>query len=301
MAAAIHNTQNRADGNSNSGCHREIGTSMGASLAARQGPMDAAALAKALGEQQRAAEARRVKLAVATGGQAPPHRGGAGGARVVVGQQGSGPIGLDPSAFLSRQGEGDGSRGGGGGQVGGAGRGDAKLLGELLQSGAVQQAVLVARLAATRALGAFWAAGDVRGALGHLQLLRDCSVTADFLRAGGLRSCSSLESAALFLPSVACLLESAFEQHLSQALTAALELLGGYGRIVADTRAAAALPGVGIDLKAEERLERCDACYGEFSRMHRHLASLSHQPLAIRQPAKELARQMEGVLGLPPS
>ena len=137
--------------------------------------------------------------------------GARGGAHGHGGEEGvSGPLGLDPASFVPRpvvsmadaRARGGGDAGGSGG-VGGArlvsasGGIDADpgqaaaLLDALLTPGTVQRPVLALRLTALRALGAFWAQGDVRGAMAHLGKLGDAAVVADFLRAGGLRRCAS--------------------------------------------------------------------------------------------------------------
>jgi hypothetical protein len=160
----------------------------------RGGALDSAGLARALQLTQLGAGADAARRS-ARAAQPQPQPA----VTRLIQQGGQAPLGRDPAVFIPKA-----AAAAAAAACAGAGDGadadvaaDGARLDALLAPSAVQQSVLLARLSAVRALGAFWRAADARGALRHLAALDDNAITSDFVKAGGLRGCAQGERAGL--------------------------------------------------------------------------------------------------------
>eukprot|EP00325_Prymnesiales_sp_UTEX-LB-985_P001745 CAMPEP_0174710366 /NCGR_PEP_ID=MMETSP1094-20130205/12021_1 /TAXON_ID=156173 /ORGANISM="Chrysochromulina brevifilum, Strain UTEX LB 985" /LENGTH=631 /DNA_ID=CAMNT_0015909165 /DNA_START=20 /DNA_END=1915 /DNA_ORIENTATION=+ len=152
-----------------------------------------------------------------------------------------------------------------------------------------QQQLLAERLTAIRTLHSFWAAGDVKQMLQHLQRVSDPCVVVDLLRAGILTGGRlDLECAIVLLPTLAVALDSAHDEHALASIQAVSQLLLIFGQLICSTRAIAK-DMLGVDLSAEARQQRCQAAFELFGALLPRLEQLSALGSSIRRPARELA------------
>ena len=133
-----------------------------------------------------------------------------------------------------------------------------------------------------------------------LQLLRrgEPAVSADLIRAGVLRvSGLDLEDVSLALPTLASLLRTPHIEYQLVALEAASQMLHNFGPLITANRAVPQ-DAFGVDLSAEARQQRCQACFELFCELRKMLNHLiaGHGP--TRDSAVSLRAKMQGVLGI---
>ena len=199
---------------------------------------------------------------------------------------------------------------------------------ELVGQSARQNACLAERLESLRSLLSFWEAGDVKRVsrtprrtsprlstlpasqahgrraapraqmLQYLQRLDDPSVAVDVVKAGVLKGGRlDLECALVLLPTLDNLLASTYEAHAIAALEAVSQLVLIFGQLIRNTRAIAR-DMLGVDLSAEARQQRCQACYEQFLAMVPRLRQLALGSGNLKRAAAELLESLDHELGL---
>jgi len=174
------------------------------------------------------------------------------------------------------------------------------LLADLVKSSARQEACLSERLTALRTLRSFWEAGEVKKMLQYLQRL-DSPSALDIIRSGMLTQGGrlDLECALVLIPTLATLLQSTYDEHIVVAVEAVLHILHTFGQLISTTRAIAR-DMLGVDLSAEARQQRCQACYEHFAALIPRVRELSTGKVGqlAKQPALELLQALHDELGL---
>ena len=209
-----------------------------------------------------------------------------------------------------------------------ADRSEEQLMAELVGQSAQQNACLAERLESLRSLLSFWEAGDVKRVsrtprrtsprmstlpasdvhgrragprsqmLQYLQRLDDPSVAVDVVKAGVLKGGRlDLECALVLLPTLDNLLGSTYEAHAIAALEAVSQLVLIFGQLIRNTRAIAR-DMLGVDLSAEARQQRCQACYEQFLAMVPRLRQLALGSGNLKRAAAELLESLDHELGL---
>ena len=132
----------------------------------------------------------------------------------------------------------------------------------------------------------------------QLRQVDDVSVCADLMRAGILQSGTlDLEGASLVLLVLAPLLASTKEDHQLVALEAVSSLLLNFGPLIRSNRSI--VPGaVGVDLSAEARQQRCQACFERFVEIRASLDRLSASEGRVGVTAASLRTKMQNELQL---
>ena len=134
--------------------------------------------------------------------------------------------------------------------------------------------------------------------LQHLQRLDDPSVAVDVVRAGVLKGGRlDLECALVLLPTLDSLLSSTYEDHALAAIHAVSQLVLIFGQLIRNTRAIAR-DMLGVDLSAEARQQRCQACYEQFSAMLPRLRELALGSGRLQRAAAEVLESLRAELGL---
>jgi len=299
------------------GKHKNMATSMGDSLTAADDdgtafvasqlpPARYAAAAQPQQPQQRAAPTQEPPP--------PSHPNGAG----AVPADRDVPLGLDPAAFLPKPkkapvgtgaaGAGAGPRAGPGARQGpGVGAGgrqlsaeeQTRLVAELLEKSSMQRSCMQQRLGSLRVLQRYWQAGDTKRMVAQLAEMGDPSLVVDLLKTGCLLHTSlDLEGALLLLPLLTQLLLARFDDHQVAAVDALQQLLLSFGGLIVSSRAAKGHPGVGVDLLAEDRRQRCEKCHEHFAELRPHAARLAAGTGKAKQGAAELVSALREQLGI---
>ncbi|THU71793.1 hypothetical protein C4D60_Mb04t05260 [Musa balbisiana] len=140
-----------------------------------------------------------------------------------------------------------------------------------------------------------WERNDVKGVVGAIEKMSDFAVSADVL--GCLKDKGdivTLDICTSLLPLLTCLLESNMDRHVGVSLGMLLNLVRIFGPVIHSTLSAG--PSVGVDLQAEQRLERCNSCFIELEKVKHRISSMSRRGGSIAKAAQELNLALQEVL-----
>ncbi|CAN6298938.1 unnamed protein product [Urochloa humidicola] len=142
-----------------------------------------------------------------------------------------------------------------------------------------------------------WQRNDIKGSIDTTWRMLDFAVTTDVINALMENSnCITLDICASLLRLSSSLLESKYDRHLSVALGMILSLVKSFGATISS--ALSAMPTVGVDLEAEQRLERCSLCFQELKKASASLKSLTRRQGEVGRSAQELALFLQDILQL---
>ncbi|KAG0474302.1 hypothetical protein HPP92_013988 [Vanilla planifolia] len=139
-----------------------------------------------------------------------------------------------------------------------------------------------------------WGRKDVKGLISALEKMSDHAVSADIV--GVLIDKSdiiTLDLCTCLLPVLTSLLDSKMDRHLGICMEILLKLVKTFGPLIHSTLSAG--PSVGIDIQAEQRLERCNLCFIELEKISRSLLSLTRKGGSIAKSALELNLALQGM------
>ncbi|GMG98946.1 hypothetical protein Nepgr_000786 [Nepenthes gracilis] len=143
------------------------------------------------------------------------------------------------------------------------------------------------RLAKLQIVRRYWERNDIKGAISAMEKMGDHGVISDvtsFLTEK--TDVVTLEICTGLLPLLAFLLESDMDRHLDISLDLLIKLVRVFGSVIYS--ALSAPSSVGVDIEAEQRLERCNLCYVELERVKRCLPSLTRRGGSVAKSAQEL-------------
>ncbi|XP_047341054.1 katanin p80 WD40 repeat-containing subunit B1 homolog KTN80.4 [Impatiens glandulifera] len=143
------------------------------------------------------------------------------------------------------------------------------------------------RLAKLQVVHRYWDRRDIKGALRAMEKMNDHAVLADVI--GFLTEKSdgvTLDICTCMLPLLNLLLESQTDRHQGISLEMLLKMVRVFGSIIYS--AVSASSPVGVDIEAEQRLERCNLCYIELEKVKHCLPVLSRKGGSIAKSAQEL-------------
>ena len=116
----------------------------------------------------------------------------------------------------------------------------------------------------------------------QLDELADPVILANVVKAGAItKSHLDLESALVLLPNLRPLLCSPCDEHVLAAMEAAAHIVHTFGKLIRSTRALAK-DMLGVDLSAETRQQRCQACYEQLQMMMPEIEKLAKGRLKVR-------------------
>lgn len=140
----------------------------------------------------------------------------------------------------------------------------------------------------------FWDRNDVKGAIGAMEKMADHGVVADVV------SCLTekpdivtLEICTVLLPLLATLLESDVDRHIGISLEMLVKLVRVFGSVIYS--AISASSSVGVDIEAEQRIERCNLCYIELEGVKHRLPALMRRGGSVAKSAQELNLALNSV------
>ncbi|CAM0956652.1 unnamed protein product [Alopecurus aequalis] len=146
-----------------------------------------------------------------------------------------------------------------------------------------------------------WQNNDIKGSVNAMRRMLDHAVTADVISVlmENTTKYITLDICTSVLPLACNLLESSYNRHLNIALGMILKLVKSFGATISSTLSAA--PPVGVDLEAEQRLERCNLCFGELKKVNASLISLTRREGKVGRSARELSLFLQDIFRLPSS
>ncbi|CAH8365073.1 unnamed protein product [Eruca vesicaria subsp. sativa] len=143
------------------------------------------------------------------------------------------------------------------------------------------------RLAKLQVVRRYWERNDVKNTIGSMEKMADNAVTADVLSIITERNeIMTLDTCTSLLPILTALLGSDMDQHLSVSLDMLLKLVRMYGSPIYSSLSAPA--SVGVDIEAEQRIERYSRCFVELEKVKACLPSLSRRGGLVAKSVLEL-------------
>ncbi|OEL28066.1 Katanin p80 WD40 repeat-containing subunit B1-like protein, partial [Dichanthelium oligosanthes] len=157
--------------------------------------------------------------------------------------------------------------------------------------------VMKSRLTKLEVVYRCWQRNDIKGSIDATWRMLDFAVTTDVVYALMENSnCITLDICASLLRLTSSLLESTYDRHLSVALGMILSLVKSFGATISS--ALSATPPVGVDLEADQRLERCSLCFQELKKVSATLKSLARRQGEVGRSAQELALFLQDIFQL---
>ncbi|XP_074563691.1 katanin p80 WD40 repeat-containing subunit B1 homolog KTN80.3-like isoform X2 [Curcuma longa] len=146
---------------------------------------------------------------------------------------------------------------------------------------------LKSRLMKLQMVKHFWEQNGIKGAIGAMAKLLDYSVQIDVINI--LKEnidLFTLELLSLFLPLFVGLLSSKVERHIIVTLSLLLELVKTFKPVITSTITTSST--VGVDIQAEQRLERCTNCFNHLEKIKQLLPPLIRRGGGVAKHAGEL-------------
>ncbi|XP_058099733.1 katanin p80 WD40 repeat-containing subunit B1 homolog KTN80.3 [Magnolia sinica] len=151
------------------------------------------------------------------------------------------------------------------------------------------------RLTKLQIVRRFWERNDLKGAISALEKMSDHAVLADVISVLMEKSdVVTLDICTCLLPVLTSLIESKMDRHIGISLEMLLKLVRIFGPVIHSTLSASS--SVGVDLQAEQRLERCNLCFIELEKVKRSLPSLTRRGGSVAKSAQELNLALQEVL-----
>nr|XP_009418645.1 PREDICTED: katanin p80 WD40 repeat-containing subunit B1 homolog isoform X1 [Musa acuminata subsp. malaccensis] len=155
--------------------------------------------------------------------------------------------------------------------------------------------VAQSRLTKLQIVYRLWERNDIKGVISAIEKMSDHAVSADVLSSLMDKSdIITLDICTALLPLLASLLESKMDRHLGISLEMLLKLVRIFGPVISSTLSAG--PSVGVDLQAEQRLERCNLCFIELEKVKHRISLLIRRGGSIAKSAKELNLALQNML-----
>jgi katanin p80 WD40 repeat-containing subunit B1 len=169
---------------------------------------------------------------------------------------------------------------------------DTEIIEELLLQHHVMSSIMQSRLTNMQVVRRFWIKNDMKGAIEAMKKMADQSVLVEVLSVFMEKTdLLTLEICYLLIPLLNGLLSADNDRFLVTALELLGKLVETFGPIIHATRTSA--PSIGVDLQAEQRLDRCNMCYHELQAVGRSLLPLIRKGGDVTKAA----RNLQDVLG----
>ncbi|KAJ6323336.1 hypothetical protein OIU77_013036 [Salix suchowensis] len=157
----------------------------------------------------------------------------------------------------------------------------------------------------------YWERNDVKGAIGAMEKMADHAVLSDVISIVADKiDIVTLDICTCLLPLLTDLLESDMDSavtqlagdkrdfpgvlwHLSISLDMLLKLVRTFGSMIYSTLSAST--SVGVDIEAEQRLERCNICFVELEKVKRCVLALTRKGGSVAKYAHELNLALQEV------
>jgi katanin p80 WD40 repeat-containing subunit B1 len=154
---------------------------------------------------------------------------------------------------------------------------------------------LHSRLAKLQVVQKYFLRNDVKGAIIAMEKMADPAVLADVVNSLTEKiEIVTLEICTCLLPVLSVLLESDVDRHRGIALEMVLKLVRLFGSVIYSSLSASS-SSVGVDIEAEQRLERCNLCFIELEKMKCFLPALTRKGGSIAKFAHELNLALQEV------
>ncbi|XP_050375143.1 katanin p80 WD40 repeat-containing subunit B1 homolog KTN80.4 isoform X2 [Argentina anserina] len=170
---------------------------------------------------------------------------------------------------------------------------DEDAIADLLEKHDQFVSTMQSRSAKLQVVYRFWQRNDVKGVIGAMEKMSDHAVIADVVSIMTDKiDVVNLDVCTCLLPLLTGLLKSKMDRHLGISLEMLLKLVRIFGSVIYSTLSASS--SVGVDIEAEQRLERCNMCFMELEEVKRCLPALTRGG-SIAKSAQELNLALQEV------
>ncbi|KAM5566327.1 katanin p80 WD40 repeat-containing subunit B1 [Rosa sericea] len=170
---------------------------------------------------------------------------------------------------------------------------DEDAIADLLEKHDQFVSSMQSRSAKLQAVYRYWQRNDVKGVIGAMEKMSDHAVIADVVSIMADKiDIVTLDVCTCLLPLLTGLLESNMDRHLGISLEMLLKLVRIFGSVIYSTLSASS--SVGVDIEAEQRLERCNMCFMELEKVKCCLPALTRGG-SIAKSAQELNLALQEV------
>ncbi|KAJ0235337.1 Katanin p80 WD40 repeat-containing subunit B1 [Hirschfeldia incana] len=143
------------------------------------------------------------------------------------------------------------------------------------------------RLAKLQVVRRYWERNDVKNSISSIEKMADNAVVADVLVIITERTeVLTLDTCTSLLPLLSALLGSNMDRHLSVCLDLLLKLVRMYGSQIYSSLSAPS--SVGVDIEAEQRMERYSRCFVELEKIKACLPSVERKGGLVAKTIHEL-------------
>uniref|UniRef100_A0A7N0RBQ6 Katanin p80 WD40 repeat-containing subunit B1 homolog n=1 Tax=Kalanchoe fedtschenkoi TaxID=63787 RepID=A0A7N0RBQ6_KALFE len=147
--------------------------------------------------------------------------------------------------------------------------------------------LMQSRLSKLQVVRRYWERSDLKGAISAMDKMSDPAVVADVISILiGKVDLVTLDICTLLLPLLTSLLENTMDRHLGLSAEMLLKLVRVFGSLIYS--AVSASSPVGVDIEAEQRLERCNLCFVELEKVKERLPSLIRRGGLVAKLSQEL-------------
>ncbi|KAJ6910184.1 katanin p80 WD40 repeat-containing subunit B1-like isoform X1 [Populus alba x Populus x berolinensis] len=171
---------------------------------------------------------------------------------------------------------------------------DEDVIADLMEQHDQFVSSMQSRSAKLQVIYRYWERNDVKGAIGAMEKMADHAVLSDVISIVADKiDIVTLDICTCLLPLLTNLLESDMDRHLSISLDMLLKLVRMFGSMIYSTLSAST--SVGVDIEAEQRLERCNICFVELEKVKRCLLTLTRKGGSVAKYAHELNLALQEV------
>ncbi|XP_022966955.1 katanin p80 WD40 repeat-containing subunit B1 homolog isoform X1 [Cucurbita maxima] len=164
---------------------------------------------------------------------------------------------------------------------------DEDIIANILQQHDQFINLMQSRSAKLQAVYRYWERHDIKGAVSAMEKMADHAVAADVISILTDKiEVITLDICSCILPVLSSLLESDLDRFLDIAMEMLLKLVRTFGSVIYSTLSATS--SVGVNIEAEQRLERCNLCFIELEKVKRCLPALIRKRGSVAKSAQEL-------------
>ncbi|XP_009790404.1 katanin p80 WD40 repeat-containing subunit B1 homolog KTN80.4-like isoform X1 [Nicotiana tabacum] len=154
--------------------------------------------------------------------------------------------------------------------------------------------LMQSRLAKLQVVCQYWQRHDIRGALSAMEKMADTAVLADVISfLTEKNDIITLEICTCLLPLLVGMLESSLDRHQDISLNMLLKFVKVFGSVIYSSLSAPA--SVGVDIEAEQRMDRYNLCFVELEKVKHWLPTLTRRGGSIAKSAQELSLALQDV------
>ncbi|XP_059308902.1 katanin p80 WD40 repeat-containing subunit B1 homolog KTN80.4-like isoform X1 [Lycium ferocissimum] len=171
---------------------------------------------------------------------------------------------------------------------------DEDIIADLMEQHNQFVGSMQSRLSKLQVVYQYWRRHDIKGAVSVMEKMADHAVLAELVSfLAEKNDIITLDICTCLLPLLTGLLESKLDRHQDISLNMLLKLVKVFGSLIYTSLSTPT--SVGVDIEAEQRMERCNLCFIELEKVKSWLPGLSRRGGSIAKFAQELNLALQEV------